>query len=272
MRILTAALILSIFSSSLGTLAGQNFLVYAKEKEFYQLRSEHFIINYKKGVDKAYITKLKNIAEKYYRIITQDFNFYRDKFWIWENRAKIFIANDRDDYLNSFNCSGWSAACVNHRAKIIYTYPDQEKFYTILVHELTHIIFSEYIGENKLALWLDEGVATYMESKYGSNNYASSLYLLREKIKDNTYIKLPQLHKVTIGSLNKAPSDYVDLFYLESFSIVNFIISKYGKYKFSQMLRWLRKGDEIEEALAKVFYNFNNFDKLEMKWKEYYQK
>jgi len=272
MRILIVTIIFSILSNSFGFWGNEGVRANVKQKEFRQLRSAHFIISYKEDVGRAYVMKVKNIAEKYYRVIARDFNFYRDKFWIWENRAKIFIAGNKDDYLNSFNCSPWSDACVNLHGKIIYTYPDQQKFASILVHELTHIIFREHIGEGRLPLWLDEGVAVYMENKYGGGYYTNGFQFLKKKIKEDTYIKFPQLNKVTIGSLDGESNDYINLFYLESFSIINFIMKKYGKYKFSNFLRLLKKGEGIESALSKVFYDFKNFDKFEAKWKDYYLK
>jgi len=271
MRILAVTLIFSIFISNIGLELARSPFAYAKEKDFRQLRSGHFIINYKEEVDSTYVSKIKSTAEKYYRIITQQFNFYRDKFWIWENRAKVFIANNKDDYLESFECSPWSAACVNYHGKIIYTYPDQERFTSIFVHELTHIIFREYIGEGKLPLWLDEGVAVYMEDKYG-RTYRDGIPFLKSKINDGTYIKFSELDTMTIRSLNDKNQDYVNLFYLESFSIINFIMEKYGKYKFSDFLRALRKGLGLENALFKVSYDFKDLDKMEGKWKDYYQK
>ncbi len=271
MKILALALIFSIFISSVDLEPGMNSFVYAKEKNFWQQRSEHFIINYKKEVDKSYVGRIKSTAEKYYRIITQQLNFYRDKSWIWENRAKVFIANDRDDYLESFECSPWSAACVDYQGKIIYTYPDQEKFISVFVHELTHIIFREYIKGGKLPLWLDEGVAVYMEDKYG-HTYSGGTSSLKQKIREDTYIKFSELDKMTVGSLNNKNQDYINLFYLESFSIINFIIKKYGKYKFSSLLRMLKKGLGAEEALAKVFYDFKDLNKMEAEWKDYYRR
>ena len=262
MRVLRIFLVFSILIS---------IPAYAKAKEFRQLRSEHFIINYKKEVDNSYVRKIKSTAERYYRIITQQFNFYRDKSWIWENRAKVFIANDRDDYLESFECSPWSAACVNYHGKIIYTYPNQEKFTSVFVHELTHIIFREYIGGGKFPLWLDEGVAVYMEDKY-AHTYRGGIPFLKQKIGENTYIKFSELDSITIESLNSKSQDDVNLFYLESFSIISFIMKRYGKYKFSSFLRALRKGLGVEEALAKVFYNFKDLNKMEAKWKDYYRK
>ena len=271
MRILIIAIFFSILAGSFDFQRVGGGCVFAEQKEFHQTRSQHFIINYKEGVDRSYVRKIKNIAEKYYRVITQAFNFHRDEFWIWENRAKVFIAKDRDDYLNSFDCSSWSSACVHHRTKMIYIYPDQKNFISVFVHELTHIIFREHIGEGDFPLWLDEGVACYMGDKYGEGNYKKGLNFIKRKIKDGTYIKFSQLGKVTSNSLGGQSEEYINLFYLESFSIINFIMKKYGKYRFSSFLRLLKEGKGIEKAIARVFYDCKSLDKLEAKWKDYYQ-
>jgi len=271
MKILVVIIIFSVLISGIGFGLGVTPFVYAEEDGFRQLKSEHFIINYKEGVDNSYVRKIKSTAEKYYRVITQQFNFYRDKFWTWDNRAKVFIASDKDDYVESFDCSPWSSACVDYYSKVIYTYPDQEIATPVFVHELTHIIFREYIGEGKLPLWLDEGVAVYMEDKYG-DTYRNAIYFLKEAIANGSYIKFSKLNNIAVRSLNDREQDYINLFYLESFSIINFIMKKHGKHKFSNFLRRLRKGDGLEQALSKSFYDFKDLDKLEEKWKAYYRK
>lgn len=274
MRILViiAASVFSLLSGSFSFLKVESGYAFAEQEEFNQLRSEHFIISYREGVDRVYVRKIKSIAEKYYRVITQAFDFHRDEFWIWENRAKVFIAKDREDYSNSFNCSPWSTACVYHRAKIIYTYPDQNNFTPIFIHELTHIIFREHIGNGDFPLWLDEGVASYMGDRYGGGDYKKGLNFLKRKIKDDSYIKFFQLNKLTNNSLGGQDEDFINLFYLESFSIINFIMKKYGKYRFSSFLRLLKNGKGVEEAITKIFYDCKNFNELEVKWKAYYLK
>jgi hypothetical protein len=127
------------------------------------------------------------------------------------------------------------------------------------------------VGEGKLPLWLDEGVAVYMEDKY-ANTYQPGISFLREKIADNSYLKLSRLNSITVKDLDAESQDFVNLFYLESFSLINFIMNKYGKYKFSNFLRRLRKGETIETALSKSFYDFKNFGRLESLWKDYYLK
>ena len=78
------------------------------------------------------------------------------------------------------------------------------------------------------------------------------------------------LNKVTSSDLHKADKDYVNLFYLESLSLVNFIMKKSGKYRFSNFLDSLKKGYSVNDALAKVFSQFRNLDELEAGWKKFY--
>ncbi len=261
MKIFVTNLLLSIFLI---------IPLFAQDDELRQLRSEHFIINYDPDVGSSYVYDIKNIAEKYYRIITQEFNLIRDELWLWDNRAQIYIAEDREDYLESFKCSPWSVACVNYDKKLIYTYPNQKRFKQIFIHELTHIIFREYTGRVKLPLWIDEGIATYVENKYGGGDYKKRLRFLKKKMEKDESIPLGQLNRITTSQLNSASEEFVNLFYFQSFSLVDFIIKKYGKYKFSNFISYIEKGYSLEDALAKEYYYLQTLENLEKQWKRYY--
>jgi hypothetical protein len=260
LRVFVLLLILSI---CVGTAA------YAQDKDFKQLRSEHFIISYEEGVSEGYASRVKESGEKFYKIITQDFGLIRDKLWLWQNRANIYIAKDKESYIKKFKCLAWAAACVDYQRKIIYTFADQSGFDAILAHELTHIIFREYVGSGGLPLWLEEGIATYMGQKHGAK-YGYDISFLKNKMKNDEYIKLADLNRVTQSSLSSASQDYLNLFYTESLSIVNFIINQSGKYGFSNFLSYLKKGNSLEEALSKAFYKFRNLEELERQWKKFY--
>jgi len=243
----------------------------AREGSFKQEAAEHFIIHYQQGVSRREVAAVKNLAEKYYRTITQEFHLIRDELWIWDKRAKIFIAEDRDNYSQHFNCQSWSDACVDYERKIIYTYPGQVGFSNILVHELTHIIFREYAGRNILPLWLDEGIATYMENKYGSGYYQRFVQkVFRKKLAAGEYIGFSELTAMSPAGLSGKEKSYIDLFYGECFSLVYFIITKYGTHNFSRFIAFMRKGLPVKEALAKVYFDFRDFGSIEKKWENYY--
>lgn len=267
-------LILSLIVSCL-VLSSNIFLLSAqanKFDDFYELRSEHFFIHYQEGVSRDYVDKIKNVGEKFYRVITQEFNLIRDKLWLWENRAKIFIAKDKEAYLERFNCSSWSGACVNYLAKIIYTYPNQNRFNSIFIHELTHIILHEYVGRGRFSLWLDEGIATYIENKHDGGSYRRKLAFLKRMIKQGKHIPLSELSKVRYKDLAKKPQEYVGLFYIESFSIIHFFVDRYGKHGLWRLLSRLRSGSSVDQAMRSAFPNYKNFDQLEKQWIKFYLK
>lgn len=245
----------------------------AKDGAFKEEAAEHFILHYQQGVSRSEVASVKNLAEKYYRTITQEFHLIRDELWIWDKRAKIFIAEDRDNYLQHFNCQRWSDACVDYSHKIIYTYPGQVGFSNILIHELTHIIFREYAGRNALPLWLDEGIAAYMENKYGSGYYQRYVQkIFKKKLAAGEHIAFAEVTAMTVPGLSGKAKDYIDLFYAESFSLVYFIITKYGAYNFSRFIGYMRKGLPVKEALVKVYFDFRDFADLAKKWEHFYEK
>ncbi len=267
---------LLILSINLCLLSTQFFsfpqFVYAKSNDFNQLKSTHFIVNYQQGVERQYASKVKQKGEYFYRKITQEFNLVRDKLWLWDNRAVIFIAKDKEQYLKNFNCPEWSSACVSYWDKIIYTYPSQKNFISILAHELTHIIFREYLKNNNLPLWLDEGMATYIEDKYAGGHYKKRDYALETLINKGEYLPLREVTNVNTLILKNKSDDYVNKFYLQSFSIVNFLVERYQKHRFSQFLWNLKNENNVEKALSKTYYQLKNIDELEKRWTKFYRK
>ncbi|MDD5069798.1 MAG: hypothetical protein PHV17_03630 [Candidatus Omnitrophica bacterium] len=235
---------------------------------FKELRSEHFIISYQKDVDEDIVKDVKLKAESYYRLITNEFNLIRDELWMWDNRAQIYIAKDKDSYLSQFDCQTWSAACVNYKDKIIYTYPSQGDFSATLKHELTHIIFREVVGFSTFPLWIDEGMATYIQHK-GSAMESQVINDIKRRIKDDSYLPFSRINKVY--QLNNDDPD-VELFYVQAHSMVYFLLNLSGKFHFKQFLSRLSQGYRVTDALRNVYMTIEDLEGFERLWKRYYLK
>lgn len=258
-RIIGLILLTNIFSGMLFAQDGNQ-----------EFRSEHFIINYSLGVDESFVKEVADTSERFYSQITEEFNLVRNQLWLWDNRAKISIAKDKDDYVKRFPCGAWSAACVDYTNKMIYTYPGQSNFNSIFIHELTHIIFREYIGMMKLPLWIDEGVALYMEDKYRNGFYQNSLYHITAAVKNDKYIKFSDLDKINLLALNSQSKEQIQQFYIQSFSIINFLIKRYGRDTFAQFLFFMKSSFDYQQVLPKVF-SITNREELEQLWQKFYQ-
>lgn len=245
---------------------------YSAEENFSQLRSSRFIVNYSQGVSRGYAQQIKERAEYFYQRITQEFGFLRDSLWLWDQRAQIFIAKDRQEYLDNFNCPDWSAACVDYRRKKIYTYSGQDNFISNLAHELTHIIFREYLRQDAVPLWLDEGVAMYIETKFAGARYRQNLGLISRQIGDGSYIPFQEMAVVDALTLKSKPSSFINTFYLQSFSVIDFMIRQYQPYRFSRFLQNLRQGDSLKRSLNRAYYQFQSLSDLEKAWKKFYSR
>ncbi len=224
-------------------------------------KSQHFIVYYQ-GASSSFVDELISKAEDYYNGIVEELGFRRFDFWSWENRAKIFLYNNTDDYQKETQREGWSGGVVYVNKRVIQTFIGQGSFFdSILPHEMTHIIFREFIGKNiALPLWIDEGIACSQEK----SNLASRMRLARELVSQNKYIALSEISKLSSLGDSIKP----DVFYAEAASLIVFLIHEEGQSGFLDFSRLLRDGTDWQKALFKV-YHFTSLEDMEEKWKEF---
>ncbi len=237
--------------------------VQAKEK-WKEYKSRHFIIFYK-NAPKDFIKNVKKSSENYYSQIVDDLGFMRDRIWTWDERVSIYIYDDDEDYISSSHQAHWSQGSTLLGSKVIRTFPSAHGFFdSVLPHELGHIIFREYVGfKSKIPLWVDEGVAMYQEKakRWGANKS------VRKAIENGSFLPLKKLSRVRLT--NNSSRETVDLFYAEAASVIYYLISSLGKFKFSLFCRNLRKGLPFERALEKTYYRFETVDDLNKAWLNY---
>ncbi len=129
-----------------------------------------------------------------------------------------------------------------------------------LVHELTHLVvhqmtLSPYGG---MPTWLDEGLAVRSE---GSLVYYY-VNALNQAIESNSLISVQ-----SISSPFSAIPDLATLSYAESYTVVDYLITTYGKDKMFELLETFREGASYDGALMEV-YGFD-IDGLDRLWREY---
>ncbi len=235
--------------------------VSSASSEWKELKGRHFVIYYKSS-PRDFIKTVLDSAEDYYYTIIDDFGFTRDKIWTWDERVKIYIYDSQDDYITGAKQAHWSAGSTMLGSKTIRTFPSAHGFFdSLLPHELGHIIFRDYVGfESKIPLWFDEGVAMYQEKakRWGSNQ------LVSQAIKEKTFKNLSELTLT-----RKSTQEDVNLFYAESASIVYYLISEFGSFRFQNFCRNLKKGLSFNRSLKKAYYRFSNVEQLNKAWVSY---
>jgi len=240
----------------------------AETKERWQeQRSRHFYIFYK-SAPKDFVDAVEKAAEGYYDEIINNLGFSGYRRWSFEERAKIYIYDDREDYLNSAKQAAWSHGAAYFHQKTIRTFPAAHGFFdSILPHELGHIIFRDFIGPSaSVPLWIDEGVAMYQEraKRWGAHK------TVQAAIEQGNFIPLRQLSRIRLrGDLTQAE---IDLFYAESASVINFMIKEMGEHRFRDFCRKLRLGQSFYQALKNAYARFSELQDLEDAWLNYLQR
>ena len=108
---------------------------------------------------------------------------------------------------------------------------------------------------NDLPTWLDEGLAMYNQGP------------LDVTFTTNLNLAIQENRLVSVRSLASPFSSYSEISYVdyaESYSIVSYLISTYGKDKMFALLDTFRQGATYDGALEKV-YGFN-MDSLNTAW------
>jgi hypothetical protein len=79
--------------------------------------------------------------------------------------------------------------------------------------------------------------------------------------------------KGTWGVLVLSPDVLLNTFYIQSGSLISFLIDTYGSLRFANFCRELRDEKTVEEALQATYSEFfHDPDELDIKWREYLQK
>ena len=127
-----------------------------------------------------------------------------------------------------------SQTTTDHGTFAGYAFPEQGVFVgqgldrRIIVHESTHLLFREALGDKALdaPAWLDEGLATYSEPN------------VRIRSSRDLYGRTPRLSGM--NRVSGTPRT-IPLFYQKSVSVVAYLIEQYGKDSFRRMLAELRR-------------------------------
>ncbi|MBN2076145.1 MAG: peptidase MA domain-containing protein [Dehalococcoidales bacterium] len=129
-----------------------------------------------------------------------------------------------------------------------------------IVHELTHLVIHRmtYNPYLDLPVWLDEGLAMYMEGPLTG----VFEYYLSQAVENDTLISVRSL-----ASPFSAYADQSYLSYAQSHSLVTMLIDTYGREKMLELLTVMSRGTDYDEALEKV-YGFD-MDGLDGIWHDY---
>jgi hypothetical protein len=251
-------------------------------------KSEHFIVYFTQ--DENFAQDALDAAEKDYQRIAYDLGYARySEFWTWDKRVKIYIFNDKESFLKATGQPTWSEGMADYTNKEVVSYVWGKGFIdSLLPHELAHLIFRDFVGfKGIIPLWLDEGVAQWEEEAkrketreliqryYQQDNLLLVSDIMRLDIeslkgKQGVLIRATRTKDGKDGVLFLSANNLIDIYYLESVSLIGYLIQKFGGIAFSGFCRELRDGKNVEDALKTAYPLYiHNLREFEDGWRVY---
>ncbi|HRZ40017.1 MAG TPA: hypothetical protein P5246_03310 [Candidatus Omnitrophota bacterium] len=236
--------------------------------QWLEVKGKHFIVYIRSESDKALANIVLSRAESYYQDIGNLIGHTRySDFWTWDDRAKIFVFADREEFSRVTGAPSWATGYSDRdsflfKSRAVVTYRQEDAFYdSILPHEVAHLIVHDFIKREYLPIWLDEAVAQMYERR---KHDAADRYC-RALAQRGQTIRLDFLNRWDIRSETDAKK--VELYYLQSLSVLRFLYREHGAYAFQRFFRELRDGKSVEEALRSAYPGkINSLDDLERHW------
>lgn|SRR5574341_401759 len=205
------------------------------------------------------------IATSHFQIVSQDKKFGQVVGSILEKsylnfssffgeslavKVKVYVAESKTEFQEMVGTElpEWSlAVALPKRNMIVIKSPSWHKggksLSEVLQHELAHLFLFNYLDDQYLPLWLNEGFAVWQSEKWGWDDRI----LLARAVLTGSLLSLTK-----IDSLNQFPESKAQLGYAQSFLGVNYINSEYGEENFKKLLSLLKQGEDLNSAFLKT--------------------
>lgn len=141
----------------------------------------------------------------------------------------------------------WSEGAFDGKLRIVLTqYKNNISLLkSTIIHEYTHAIIAE-ITKGNIPRWFNEGIAKYMEYKYGIPpriNYLAQAY------NSDDLIPWENINSAIVSS-NK---NQAMLAYQQSFNFIYYLVQRYGMTKLRTLLNVLGTGIDFDVAVKQVY-------------------
>jgi len=205
--------------------------------------------------------------DAYYKRLLKDLKYGG----MLKKKPEVYVFKNYKEYLDktgslNYNVTHTGGIAIPRSARKpakVYSFLSDNLISEVLPHELTHLIFREITAglntDAEIPLWLDEGMAVYEEK---GERYKS---LVASAFQNGGLIPLARL-----VSYEHYPGDLSEraLFYAQSASLVDYLLSKYGGSRFLAFSKkMIRGGKSADEALFSTYYpDIRNVSQLSEAW------
>lgn len=242
---------------------------FAADSAWGEIKDKHFVIYYEVAKDKSLAASYLRQAEKYYQIIGERIGYSRaNKMWTWDERVQIFLFATQESFSASTGQPAWSTGYADRdsrffKSKTIVTFSQEKDFGdSTLPHEISHLILHDFISNSdRIPIWFDEGVAQMQEK----DKLAMVKGIMKTLVRRSQHIPFDQF--LTWDIRKERDTRKVQIFYAQSLSVVEYLITKFGVDAFGRLCRQLRDGKDFTQSLLATYSGvFSDVYDLERKW------
>ncbi len=190
-------------------------------------------------------------AERLYGRIMADTGLYS---FMPRQLYPLIVYASQEEFIRKSGMPDWSGGVAVGRALYM---PDGPQFHVTLAHEMTHLIFNEFMGRTDAALrWINEGLAVYEEEEERGG-------VLRSRAVSRAMPFRDMANLAPIGEKDSLVSDW----YGQVGSVTRFLIERGGRVGFGEFLKSLRDGRSFDDAVRTGFPGtWAGADTLEAAW------
>jgi len=171
--------------------------------------------------------------------------------WSLNFKPQVVLVKSNQEFQGVTGNPLFVAVAVPERQLVIIDYSKMNvhpfTLATTLKHELCHLLLHDYLGNQKLPRWLDEGICQWASDGIAEILLDDGRSVLNTAVLSGRQLPLARLR-------DRFPQDRMSLIlaYAQSKSIVDYITREYGRKAVLDILRRLQNGDSAEEALDRV--------------------
>lgn len=212
-----------------------------EEESYKENESAHFTLRYSGAAEPGLAREILHALEAHFNFISSELNYTPpDPIGV--------VLYTQDAFADITRAPGWAGALNDGRIRVpvqglTSISPDLSR---VLRHELTHSFLSQKT-HGRCPVWLNEGLAQWMEGKRSDENAAALLQVYDEK----QFTSLAALE----GSWIRMPGDTVAYAYAWALANVEAIVQTGGMTDVTRILDRIGAGSATEAALRDVLHS-----------------
>lgn len=224
------------------------------EKQLSTVEEEHFLIKFH-GNQKDYEGyELKTMLRETYLAIARDLAHYL-------NHKTTVLFYDAKQFHQVGNLAHWIGGLYDGKVRLPM-HPrgfGEKQLRAVMRHEVAHV-FLDDLGRKRTPVWLHEGFAVYQQNKVDP----ISSQVLRVLKDPSQILPLTDLFNEKVFEKNKDNPVWMNLFYMQSYDLVDYIIGRYGAFYVKQLTLAFADNKNAEQAISEVLKI--SIAKLEKEW------